>query len=160
MESPSSATARRDPGPNALRRTGVLTVDANVWIAALDASDPFHRASIRFLETVRDQGHELRAPAILLVEAACAVARRRNDEGAGLAAAATLRNTTALRIEPHDSELENGALELGTRLLVRGADTYYIAVAARSRTPLITWDGELVERAGGQTPAQWLSEAS
>jgi predicted nucleic acid-binding protein len=138
----------------------VLTVDANVWVAAIDERDPFHAKSVRFLETVRDRGLPLHGPAILLVETACAVARRRDDHEAGLVAAATLRDIAALRLEPHDAELESGALELGARLRLRGADSYYVAVAAGARTPLITWDGELLARAGGITPQRWLAGGS
>ena len=122
----------------------MLTVDANVWVAALDADDAMHASSLRFLETVRDRGIALFGPGLLLVEAACAVARRRDDAGAALSAAATLRRVTALRLLAHDAELEAGALELGARLRLRGADSYYVAVAARERTPLITWDAESV----------------
>jgi predicted nucleic acid-binding protein len=135
----------------------VLTVDAKVWVAALDQSDPFHLESVRFLESARDRGIVLNGPAIVLVETACAVARRRDDAEAGLAAAATLRRLAPLRLQAHDSELEIGALELGARLRLRGADSYYVAVAARAKTPLVTWDSDLVDRAGGVTPGRWLS---
>jgi predicted nucleic acid-binding protein len=138
----------------------VLTVDASVWVAALDGSDPFHRDSVRFLEAARDRRLLLHGPAIVLVETACAVARRRDDPEAALAAAATLRGISALRLLAHDSQLESGALALGARLRLRGADSYYVAVAARTGTPLITWDGELVDRAGGLTPARWLAGAA
>jgi predicted nucleic acid-binding protein len=136
----------------------VPTVDANVWVAALDESDAFHAVSTRFLESARDRRLLLHGPAILLVEIACALARRRDDAEAGLAAAATLRGLVALRLHAHDPELEIGALELGARLRLRGADSYYVAVAARAKTPLITWDAEMLDRAGGRTPAKWLGE--
>jgi predicted nucleic acid-binding protein len=106
---------------------------------------------------VRDRGIPLLGPALLLVETACSVARRRDDAGEALSAAATLRRVSALRLLPHDTDLEAGALELGARLRLRGADSYYVAVAARANTPLITWDGELLRRAGGLTPAQWVA---
>jgi predicted nucleic acid-binding protein len=136
----------------------VLTVDANVWVAALDEDDAMHASSLRFLETVRDRGISLLGPGLLLVETACAVARRRDDAEAALSAAATLRRLTALRLSAHDADLEAGALELGVRLRLRGADSYYVAVAARERAPLITWDTELIDRAAGQTPVEWLAE--
>ena len=136
----------------------MLTVDANVWVAALDESDPVHAESVRFLEAARDRSLVLHGPALLLVETACALARRSENADVALAAAATMRRLPGLRLEPHDRELEIGALELGTRLLLRGADSYYVAVAARQGTPLITWDRELLDRAGGVSPARWLEK--
>jgi predicted nucleic acid-binding protein len=135
----------------------MLTVDANVWVAALDESDPVHESSVRFLEATRDRELPLLGPALLLVETCCALARRRDDHEAALAAAATLRGLKALRLVAHDAALESGALELGARLRLRGADSYYVATAARDGAPLVTWVGERIDRAGGQTPAEWLS---
>jgi predicted nucleic acid-binding protein len=138
----------------------VLTVDANVWVAALDEDDAMHAPSVLFLYTVSDRGIPLLGPALLLVETAAAVARRRDGAAAALSAAATLRRVTAIRLLAHDADLEAGALELAARLRLRGADSYYVAVAARERAPLITWDAELIDRAGGRTPVQWLAESS
>jgi predicted nucleic acid-binding protein len=49
------------------------------------------------------------------------------------------------------------SLDCGTRCLLRGADAIYAATAALTGTMLITWDSELLERAAGTTPADWLS---
>ena len=41
------------------------------------------------------------------------------------------------------------AATLAGQLRVRGADAVYLAVAAALRLPLVTWDAEQRERAGG-----------
>ena len=134
----------------------MLTVDASVWVGALDLSDSSHLDSRRFLAAVRDRGTPLIGPAILLVEAGCALARRMNDAGRALAAVDTLRKLPALTIHAHEPALDEEALKIGIDRRLRGADAFYAALAARENAPLITWDLELVERAGAQTPAQWL----
>jgi predicted nucleic acid-binding protein len=49
------------------------------------------------------------------------------------------------------------AEEVGCRVFLRGADALYAATARVTRTPLIAWDRELIERAGALTPEQWLA---
>jgi predicted nucleic acid-binding protein len=138
----------------------VLTVDASVWVAALDLGDPSHAASRRFLEAMRVRREPLVGPAILLVETACALARRMDDAEKALAAVETLRNLPPLRLFQHEAELNDEAADIGARLRLCGADSFYAAVARREDAPLITWDRELAERAEGQTPAQWLAANS
>jgi predicted nucleic acid-binding protein len=41
--------------------------------------------------------------------------------------------------------------------MLRGADAVYAATARIAATPLITWDDELVQCAGGLTPDSWLA---
>lgn len=63
-----------------------------------------------------------------------------------------------MQLYPHEPALEEEeALQIGASRRLRGADSYSAAVAVRENAPLITWDLELVERAGGQTPTQWLA---
>ena len=79
----------------------VFTVDANVWVAALDPSDPKHDDRLRFLQVAPpDRGTSLLGPALLLVETARALARRRNNPNAGLSAAKTLRELQVRGLYP------------------------------------------------------------
>ena len=109
----------------------MLTLDANVWIAAFDPHDRFHDASRDFLAAGLEQGLSFTGPAFVLVEAACAVARRAQDARAGR-----------------------------TDLFLRSGDALYAAAAERTRAPLVSWDDELLRRAGAVTPATWLKEHS
>lgn len=135
----------------------MLTVDASVWVASLDLGDSSYADSRRFLAAVRSRGIPLIGPAIVIVEAGCALARRMNDAEKALAAVDTLRKLPALRLYPHEPALDEEALRIGADRRLRGADSFYAALAARENASLITWDLELVERAGGQTPTQWLA---
>ena len=113
---------------------------ANAWVAAYDPTD-------RAL-----------APAILLLEVACALARRFGDTSVGREAAAKLEAYSMLSLEPLDSRLLSDAVRLGTTTRLRAADALYAATAARSGDGvLVSWDLELIERAGAVTPPAWLS---
>lgn len=52
------------------------------------------------------------------------------------------------------------AIRLGTHRYLRGADALYAATAHLTGTQLISWDNELVQRAGALTPTAWLDADS
>jgi predicted nucleic acid-binding protein len=47
--------------------------------------------------------------------------------------------------------------DLGAHQLIRGADALYVAASSLTGAPLISWDAELVRRAGALTPQDWLA---
>ena len=135
----------------------MLTIDANVWVAAFDPADVFHAVSVAVLSRAAHQGLRLYAPDFAIVEVACAVSRRRRDTAAGLAAAAKLQAHPLLTLIPLDALLLAEALRIGTSCFLRGADALYAATAAITRSTLLSWDDELVKRANGVTPSGWLA---
>jgi predicted nucleic acid-binding protein len=46
---------------------------------------------------------------------------------------------------------------IGTSQFLRGADALYATTAQQSQGPLISWDNEHLQRAGGITPTDWLA---
>jgi predicted nucleic acid-binding protein len=134
----------------------MLTLDANVWISAYDPHDRFNADSTRFLRVVTSRALILNAPALLLVEVACAIARRAGDAGAGDAAYDRLVRYPGLVVHPLSEYLVGVAARLGSRQLLRGADALYAATAALVNAPLVSWDDELVQRAGAVAPSVWL----
>ncbi len=138
----------------------MLTLDANVWIAAFDPHDRFHDASRDFLAAAVEQGLSFTGPAFVLVEAACAVARRAQDARAGRTAYDELLANPRLALEPLTAAFLSTAARLGTDLFLRSGDALYAAAAERTRAPLVSWDDELLRRAGAVTPATWLKEHS
>lgn len=135
----------------------MLTLDANVWIAAYDPRDRFHSESAAFLQVVSRRGLHLYGPSILLVEIACALARRAQDATVGEAAVARLRQHPNLVLHPANEQVLASAAALGSRHLLRGVDAVYAATAALLDAPLVSWDQELVRRAGAITPSDWLA---
>jgi predicted nucleic acid-binding protein len=134
------------------------TVDANVWVAAFDATDRFHAESAAFLRALAERGISPRAPAILVLEVSCALARRFGDASVGSEAAARLCRHRTLRLEPMGDTLLSEAVRLGATHRLRAADALYAATAAmRPDDPLVSWDRELIDRGGAVTPPTWLS---
>jgi len=135
----------------------MITVDASVWTAVFEVKDRFHHESIRFLRASSVRNCRIYAPWLALVETGCALARRSRDGSKALAAVTDLRAIPILRLLDLDAGLLQESLELGAHLFLRGADAFYAATASLTGTTLITWDGELLERAGGMTPSDWLA---
>ena len=129
-----------------------VTLDSSVWVAALDVADYFHRQSSNLLEVLAQQGAHLHGPSFVLVEAACAMGRKAGDSAVAEEAHLRLRSFPALVLHPVDTQCLQTAYQLGARHFLRGADALYVATAALYDAPLVTWDRELVERAGAFTP--------
>ncbi|HQZ72019.1 MAG: type II toxin-antitoxin system VapC family toxin [Anaerolineae bacterium] len=137
----------------------MLTVDASIWVAAFEPLDHFHAPSVRFLATATGQGWRFCAPALMPLEVACAIARRAGKDGLGPAILDRLRGYPRLMLHPMDDQLLAEAARLGPANGLRAADALYAATAAIRKTPLITWDRELLECAGALTPTGWLEAA-
>jgi predicted nucleic acid-binding protein len=135
----------------------MLTVDANIWVAAFDPLDRFHHHSRDFLAAVTQQGIALAGPTFVLVEVACALVRRAQNPATGKVAFERLRLHPLLRLQPLDDALLARAAELGVERLVRGADALYAATAQLHQGQLISWDDELIRCVGAITPADWLA---
>lgn len=135
----------------------MLTLDANIWVAAFDQRDSFHARSATFLRALARQALSLHGPAFVTLEVACALARRASDAAVGALAEQRLRTHPALALYPLDDRLLAAARELGVQRLLRGGDALYAATAKLVGAPLITWDDELVQRAEALTPDEWLA---
>jgi predicted nucleic acid-binding protein len=130
------------------------TVDACVWVAAFDVADRFHRESAGFLREAARRDVRLHAPRLVLLEVRCAIARRSGHAEAGARAESALRAAPFLRLHAMDERLLDTAGELGATQRLRAADALYAACAALHRAPLVTWDAELLARAGARDPRQ------
>jgi predicted nucleic acid-binding protein len=135
----------------------MVTLDANVWVAAMDPEDRFHDASIGLLSLCASRAFELHGPSLLVVEVGCAVARRTGSPAAGESAVRHLRRHPTLTLHPMTDQIGALAAQLGTAYLLRGADAIYVATAATLGLPLVTWDEEVVRRGGAVSPPDWLT---
>lgn len=117
-----------------------VVVDASVWVARLVAGDIFHDSSRRWLEGKRTRGGHFLAPSLLLAEVAGAIACRTEEADLAKRAVATLKQLEDLRLVEMEAELVQCAADLAANLGLRGADAFYVAVAARLSVPLATLD--------------------
>jgi predicted nucleic acid-binding protein len=138
----------------------MLTLDANIWIAVYDPKDAFHGQSTAFLYTVTSRQLGLNGPTFMLIEAACVLARRAQNPAAGQVAIARLRAHPLLTLHALDETLLAAAIRLGAQQLLRSADALYAATAAIYRTQLVSWDAELIQRAGAVMPTDLLAANS
>ncbi len=138
----------------------MLVLDANIWISAFDATDRFNEDSVALLHAAAQRGLLLAGPAFVVLESACALRRRVGNSPAAHLAATKIAQHPALQLEAMTGDLLAEAQRLGIDCGLRGADALYAATAARLRCPLLTWDNELIHRAGGISPRDWLAENS
>lgn len=136
----------------------MLTLDANIWVAAFDPKDHFRESSVAFLRAVAQKEIRLHGPAFVALEVACALARRAGDSAVGTLALTRLRSHPMLLLHPMNDHCLSTAQEIGAAHLLRGADALYAAIARLSNAPLVTWDNELIQRIGAATPAGWLTD--
>ena len=134
-----------------------VTVDASVWVAAAELSDPFCSQSRAFLARVAGRQAQISVPAFARVEIACALARRRQDVTLARQLTDSMLAPGQVVQVPVDPGLIERAVLLGTRAFLRGADALYPATAQLVGDALISWDDELIQRAGALTPSAWLA---
>ena len=135
----------------------MLVLDANVWVAAFDASDRFHGDSVAVFAEAARRALPLAGPSFVVLESVCALARRVRDPRVALEASAKMAGHPALHLEPMTETLLLEAERLGVDLRLRGADALYAATAVRLGCPLLSWDQELIARGGARLPSDWLS---
>ncbi|UCG23378.1 MAG: type II toxin-antitoxin system VapC family toxin [Chloroflexota bacterium] len=129
-------------------------VDASVFVSALYPQDAFHQPSREWLGRQLSDGVLLVAPIIALPEVGGAIARRTANPDLGRQAVLRLQRLPYFRLVPVDDRLGLQAVELAVDLRLRGADAVYVAAALQLQIPLVTWDGEHRERAGGRIAVQ------
>ncbi len=115
-----------------------------------------HEESIAALARAADRGEPLAAPSMVLLETLCALARRLGDTARARAAGARLVAHPILRLEPLTDALLALAVDVGTERRLRAADALYAATAVELDALLLSWDRELIERAGALSPREWL----
>lgn len=133
-----------------------LVVDASVWVAAADATDRHADATRAFLSVVTARAVALAVPDFAELEVACALSRRMRDGDRGQALARRIIESPVVTPYPVDSSLMRRAIDTGTRRLLRGGDALYVALVEETGGELISWDEELIRRAGAITPSAWL----
>ena len=127
----------------------MIVVDASVLVSRLVPSDVHHAESTRWLAQEVGAGTEIVGPILLLIEVGAAIARRTGDPALGHQAVNQILRLPRLRLVPLDHRLGLLAMQLGVDLRLRGADAVYVAVAHQLGIPLVSWDREHHNRAGG-----------
>lgn len=134
-----------------------LVVDANVWVSALDRTELRSDVSRAFLQAVGVCRHPIALPEFAEIEIACALSRRlRNTEQGRLIAHQAL-DFAPITWHALTRRMVRRAVAAGTRRFLRSGDAIYAAVAEAVGGEIVSWDEELVNRAGAVTPETWVA---
>jgi predicted nucleic acid-binding protein len=140
-----------------------LTVDANIWVGALDISDPTSAVCRACLLGAAERSLRLYSPLLLPIEVAATIARKTRDARQGKKAAEWVRAFPGHIWHPLSESCATTAEQMASTLFLRGADAIYVAVSHLSGSVLLTYDAEVIARAGKvsrvMSPDSWLKRA-
>lgn len=123
-----------------------IVVDASMWVARLVSEDRFYAPVKGWMSACLEQGDQFLAPSLLLAEMGGAISRRTTPL-LGQKAIEQLQSLPGLQLVEMEHSLVQEAALLAAELGLRGADSTYVAVAARLGVPLMTLDVDQKERA-------------
>jgi len=127
-----------------------IVVDASVWVARLVSQDIFYESVKEWMSARIREDDQFLAPSLLLAELGGAISRC-TTPSLSLKAIEQVQKLPGLQLVEMDHSLLIEAAQLAAKLGLRGADSTYVAVAARLDLPLVTLDVDQRERAG-----KWL----
>jgi predicted nucleic acid-binding protein len=123
-----------------------IVVDASVWVARLVPQDVFYKPVKEWMFARLEENDQFLAPSLLLAEIGGAISRR-TTPSLGLKAIEQVENLPGLQLVEMENSLLREAANLAAELGLRGADSTYVAVAARLELPLTTLDIDQREKA-------------
>ena len=123
-----------------------IVVDASVWVARLVSDDIFYEPVKGWMSAHLEQGDQFLSPSFLLAEIGGAISRR-TTPSLSLKAIEQMQSLPGLQLVEMEQSLLQEAARLAAELGLRGADSTYVALAARLEIPLITLDADQKERA-------------
>jgi len=121
-------------------------IDASAWVSRVLSNDSNHVAALNWINTHLSGNGYLVAPILLVTETAAAVSRFTGHAQRGHLAAIQLYAMPEMSLKPIDQSLVDDATDLAANLTLKGADAYYVALAARLAIPLVTFDKEQLVR--------------
>jgi predicted nucleic acid-binding protein len=123
-----------------------IVVDASVWVARLVSQDVFYEPVKKWMSDCIGKDDQFLSPSLLLAELGGAISRR-TTPSLGRKAIQQVQNLPGLQLVEMEHPLLLEAAQLAAELGLRGADSTYVAVAARLDLPLATLDIDQEERA-------------
>ena len=123
-----------------------IVVDASIWVARLVSEDVFYEPVKEWMYARLEEDDQFLAPSLLLAEIGGAISRRTTSL-LGLKAIEQVQSLPGLQLIEMEHALIRDAAQLAAELGLRGADSTFVAVAARLDLPLITLDVDQKERA-------------
>lgn len=123
----------------------MAVVDASIWVAAFHEKDKFNKIAFGFLENLVALGDPIRVPAIVYAEVAGAIRRRTKNLHITNKVLAKM-HALDLDIREIDTDFARSAADIAAHLEMRGADSFYVALAKEFGEALYTFDDEQAKR--------------
>lgn len=108
--------------------------------------DTYYPPSRQWLDQRIALNQELVSPAILLAEVSGAIARRTGDSMVASQVVDMIVRLPNVKLVYIDAGLAALSAQVAANLRLRGADSFYVALAYQLSMPLVTWDQEQRER--------------
>ena len=141
----------------------MYVVDASVWVSRFVPTDVHYQPSHEWLGKQVELNEVIVSPAILLAEVGGAMARRSKDSILASQALDLVVRLPNVQLVSIDAALATLSAQTAVSFSLRGADSFYVALAHRLGIPLITWDREQRERSGSLisslTPVEALAQS-
>jgi predicted nucleic acid-binding protein len=125
----------------------LVVIDASVWASRLMPQDVKHVASAAWVERYKESGGIITAPDFILVEIAAGLTRRTGQASLAKQSIRYLTYHGPVRIIPLERSLIQEAARLATDLRLKAGDAIYVALAWKTKSPLVSWDNEQLQRA-------------
>lgn len=121
-------------------------IDASVYIALINAHEPYHIQSWNWFQQARAAGESFAAPVILLPEIAVGLSRGLGNLVLAHQAVQQLCQAQLIDLIPITPLLAERAAAIAADHQVRGCDAIYLALAKQLGDYLITLDQQQFER--------------
>lgn len=139
----------------------MLTIDANVFIAASSPTEKAHADSDLFLSRIRQDKLFLYCPTLLLPEIVSGIIRPTSSVVVAQLTLIGVQNFPLMHWAKLTRARAEAAVQMAESCRLRGADAVYVAVAQEFGTTLVTWDAEVLARGTGAasvlSPTEWLA---
>ena len=125
-----------------------LTIDSSVIIASLLEKEPRHQEALKIWESILSGESIAIMPYSVLVEVVAAIRRRTGSEDLACEVRKEILEIENLSFVVLDQKAALEASDLAIRTGVRGMDALVIQVVREFETELITFDEEMIQKAG------------
>ena len=119
----------------------MVVIDASVWVSLFKTDDVFHGQADHIIESLLMDGETIGIPVIAFTEVAGVIKRSTRKNDTALKSVWDMEDM-ASEILANFSELEPVATQIAVNYGIKGADAYYLAVAEKTRSNLVTFDKE------------------
>jgi len=125
-----------------------LTIDSSVIIASLLEKEPRHQEALKIWESILSGESIAIMPYSVLVEVVAAIRRRTGSKDLACEVRKEILEIENLSFVVLDQKAALEASDLAIRTGVRGMDALVIQVVREFETELITFDEEMIQKAG------------